>query len=225
MKNCGLSRLALVAPAPVVLANEQTALDRAVHADDVWQAAEVFDTLAEAVAGYGLVVGTSRRRGRFRKPVTLAPDELAGKLADRPGNAALVFGNERTGLETAELALCGLASHIPANDAFPSFNLSHAVQIYAYELFRALAPAGSTPLSAALVSGTWMPIDKTAVDALTMRITNSLESLGFYKKTGRAMQEQFFHDIFTRAGLTENEAHYLQDIFAKAARLATHGPR
>jgi tRNA/rRNA methyltransferase/tRNA (cytidine32/uridine32-2'-O)-methyltransferase len=212
MKNMGLSRLSLVSPAPM---DEGLVRARAVHAGDIWDRAEHFDTLAAAIAGCSLVIGTTRRRGRHRKALTRDPAETAASLKDRPGPAALVFGNERTGLEAAELDLCNLASHIPADPVFPSLNLSHAVQIYAYELFRALGPAAAEP------PGRWIPLDRQGTDLLVRRVTDSLESLGFYKQPGREEQETFFRDVFCRAGLTAREAQYMGDIFAKAARLGT----
>jgi tRNA/rRNA methyltransferase/tRNA (cytidine32/uridine32-2'-O)-methyltransferase len=124
-----------------------------------------------------------------------------------------VFGNERTGLEDQELALCNLASHIPSSDAFPSLNLSHAVQIYAYELFRALAEPAEA-------KGHWVPLDRTAIDDLVRQVSGSLERIGFYRQPGREAQERYFRDIFSRAGLTRREADYMEEIFSKAAWLA-----
>jgi tRNA/rRNA methyltransferase/tRNA (cytidine32/uridine32-2'-O)-methyltransferase len=214
MKNMGLSRLRLAAPA---FPEEGVIRARAVHAGELWDRAERFDTLAAAVAGCSLVIGATRRRGRRRKAITLDPAETAAYLKNRPGPAALVFGNERTGLETDELSLCNIASHIPAAEAFPSLNLSHAVQIYAYELFRAMGPA------AAHTAGRWVPLDRREADLLVRSVTGSLEFLGFYKQPGREEQEEFFRDIFSRAGLTVREARYLEAIFAKAARLGRKG--
>ena len=48
-----------------------------------------------------------------------------------------MFGPEATGLTNDEIALCGRRATIPAHPAQPSFNLSHAVAIAAYEVFRA----------------------------------------------------------------------------------------
>jgi tRNA/rRNA methyltransferase/tRNA (cytidine32/uridine32-2'-O)-methyltransferase len=220
MKNMGLSRLRLVSPAPM---DEGLIYARAVHAGDLWDQAERFDTLAGAIAGCSLVIGATRRRGHRRKALTLDPAETAAYIKSRPGPsregspAALVFGNERTGLDAGELDLCNIASHIPAADAFPSLNLSHAVQIYAYELFRALSPA------AADVPGQWIPLDRRGIDLLVRGVSDSLESLGFYKQPGREEQEDFFRDVFCRAGLTLREARYMGDIFAKAARLGRKG--
>jgi len=73
MKNMGLSQLRMVAPDPL---NEATLLARLVHAEDVWRNARFFDTLPDAAADCSLVVGTTRRRGRKRKGVTLEPRAL-----------------------------------------------------------------------------------------------------------------------------------------------------
>lgn len=212
MKNMGLSRLRLVEAAPL---EEGPVRARAVHAADLWEAARRFDSLEAAIADCALVIGTTRRRGRRRKALTMTPAEAAAYLRDRPGPAALVFGNERTGLEDGELRRCNLASHIPVDGAFPSLNLSHAVQVYCYELYRTLGPARG-------VKGQWEPLDQEGAAALARSVTGSLEALGFYRHPGREDQELFFRDIFSRAALNAGEAAYLERIFAKAARLGTH---
>ena len=217
MKNMGLSRLYLVAPGPL---DRAALLTRAIHADDVWRNARIFDTLSEAIAGCSFAVGTTCRRGRKRK-VSMRPRELAAWLAERPPNTdtapiALVFGNERAGLDADEINCCNVASHIPVSDEFPSLNLSHAVQIYAYELFLAFGGEEDLP-----VKGEWVPLDCAAVDGLTAEITEILKGLGFYKYPGREEQSRFLRDVICRAGLTKREGLYLKGIFDKAARLGS----
>ena len=223
MKNMGLSRLRMAASGPL---DEDTLLARAVHAEDIWHEALFFDTLAEAVADCSIVIGTTRRRGRKRKSVTMEPGTLAEWLKERDAApAALAFGNERTGLEDDELNLCNIASHIPVSESSPSLNLSHAVQIYAYEMFLALSKAdGKTAGKAAgprSVKGEWVPVSRRMADELTAEITESLADLGFYKKPGREEQTRFLRDLICRAGLGEKEGRYLRDIIVKAARLGS----
>jgi tRNA/rRNA methyltransferase/tRNA (cytidine32/uridine32-2'-O)-methyltransferase len=221
MKNMGLSRLRLAAPQISLPSAGEVIRARAVHAADVWEKAEHFAALEEAVAGCALVIGVTRRMGARRKAWSLTPAETAVRLRDHPGPAALVFGNERTGLEDREIQLCNLTSHIPASDAFPSLNLSHAVQIYAYELFHLLAPERAESSGTAdKAPGRWVPLDQARLEALSHSISDSLAFLGFYKQPGREDQERFFRDIFSRAGLTQREGQYIADIFAKAVRLA-----
>jgi tRNA/rRNA methyltransferase/tRNA (cytidine32/uridine32-2'-O)-methyltransferase len=238
MKNMGLSRLRLAAPVyqagpdPNIRGlpegqELEKLLSRAIHARGIWENARHFDSLEAALADCAIAIGTTRRRGKRRKSVTLRPWELAEFLKDKSGPAAIVFGNERTGLNDGELALCNLASHIPVDPEFPSINLSHAVQIYAYELYRVLGPAGQAQ-GPNDVSGQWIsPVVKSGVPmtlaestALARRISDSLESLGFYRHPGREEQERFLRDLFSRAGLTLREGRYLGNIAAKAARFA-----
>jgi tRNA/rRNA methyltransferase/tRNA (cytidine32/uridine32-2'-O)-methyltransferase len=221
MKNMGLSRLRIVSPNygehkyrnPEAV--ETAIRGRAVHAEDVWEAALTFDSLAAAIADCSLAIGTTRRRGQYRKQTSMPVEELGAFLRDRSGSAALVFGNERSGLDDAEITLCNMASHIQSSEDCPSLNLSHAVQIYAWELWKTLTHAKNEGEP----KGLWVPLDETQINALTGRITASLERVGFYKIRGREEQETFFHDLFARAGLTEKEGRYFERIIAKAVRL------
>jgi tRNA/rRNA methyltransferase/tRNA (cytidine32/uridine32-2'-O)-methyltransferase len=235
MKNMGLSRLRIAGfSRPDFAPVEGEIRARAVHAADLWERAEYFDTLEAAAADCAILAGTTRRRGRKRKNVTMDSRELAQWLREMPGPAALAFGNERTGLEDAELDLCNIASHIPVSDDFPSLNLSHAVQIYAYELYCALGsalpgedPAGGLPTARPgpqPVKGAWIPLTQDQAGSLTTTIVKDLESLGFYRHPGREEQTRFIRDFISRAGLSEREGKYLGDIFAKAARMAGRGP-
>jgi len=218
MKNMGLSRLKLAVSKPL---DTESVLSRAVHAHDVWENALFFDNLQSAIADCTLVIGTTRRRGQNRKNISMDPRTLAQWLKNRSnsesGNVAIVFGNERTGLEESELNLCNFASHIPADKDQPSLNLSHAVQIYAYELFLALEPA--LP-----VKGEWISLNQAEISALVASITDNLAELGFYRHPGREMQTRFLKDIIARAGLTEREGGYFKDIIVKSARLRGSEP-
>jgi tRNA/rRNA methyltransferase/tRNA (cytidine32/uridine32-2'-O)-methyltransferase len=143
MMNTGLLKLRITGLSRSDLASVEGEIrSRAIHAAGIWEGAEYFDGLEAAAADCAVLAGTTRRRGRKRKNVTMDCRELTRWLEKRPGRAALAFGNERNGLDDRELALCNIASHIPVSGAFPSLNLSHAVQIYGYELFRALGPVG-----------------------------------------------------------------------------------
>ncbi|MDR1444937.1 MAG: RNA methyltransferase [Treponema sp.] len=228
MMNMGLSQLRITGLSREDFAPfEGEIRSRAVHAAAVWEQARFFDGLEAAAADCAVLAGTTRRRGRRRKNVTMDCRELSLWLKGRPGKAALAFGNERSGLDDAELALCNIASHIPVSGSFPSLNLSHAVQIYGYELFRALGPKGTPEFAAedftAPPKGAWEPLNRDQADALAAAIAGNLESLGFYRHPGREEQTRFIRDFISRAALSRREGEYLGDIFAKTARLALRG--
>jgi tRNA/rRNA methyltransferase len=103
----------------------------------VLEQAAVFADLRAALAGCAYVAGMSRRRegGVASLDVRDMAAELAALADDE--RAALVFGPETHGLSLDELALCGRRARIPTHPAQPSLNLSHAVMVAAYEVFRA----------------------------------------------------------------------------------------
>jgi tRNA/rRNA methyltransferase/tRNA (cytidine32/uridine32-2'-O)-methyltransferase len=166
----------------------------------------------------------------MRKSVTITPNETAAYIkkhlaetntdsnneSENQNYIALVFGNERTGLEKEELNICNIASHIPASNEFPSFNLSHAVQIYCYEIFLALSEEANKS-----VTGTWVPVTNNEIEKLSSDICNTLSSIGFYKIGSRDEHMRFFTDLLARSGITKSESRYLYNIFTKAVNLST----
>jgi tRNA/rRNA methyltransferase/tRNA (cytidine32/uridine32-2'-O)-methyltransferase len=133
MMNMGLSRLVLVDPPEDRLGD---ARKLAAGAEAVLDGAEVHSTLADALRGQNLVVGTSRHPGKLRRNIR-TPHAVAAGLIPLLGHnkISIVFGNEVNGLENDDLKLCSEIVAIPSSDRFPSLNLSHAVMVIAYELF------------------------------------------------------------------------------------------
>ena len=186
----------------------------ALHASDIWESARFFSSITEATADCTLSAGTTRRRGKNRKGKLLFPEEFAGKAADicnAQGTVAAVFGNERTGLTDEELAECTLGVTIPSSERFASLNLSHAVQIICYALFREkhCGIAGYTPL----------PLSR--IDTTVSLIADNLQKIGFFSVTGRRDMEKFWRALLSRAALSEGEAKYMEKIFTKAAGLSS----
>jgi tRNA/rRNA methyltransferase len=189
----------------------------AIHASPIWENATFFTSITAACSDCILCCGTTRRRGKNRKGKLLLPEEFAelvfalpkGSEGQRSAKIAVVFGAERTGLTDAELAECTTALTIPASDEFPSLNLSHAVQIVCYELFRA----------ARHFSRGSVPVPLSRLDETVSVITNSLKHIGFFKQTDTTDMTLFWKSILSRAALSEGEAAYLERIFIKAAGL------
>ena len=114
-------------------------------AQELLEEARVFDELGPALAGAAMSVALTGRRpdGPPVADVREAAAAIAG--LGRDDTAALVFGPEATGLTNDEIALCGHRATIPAHPAQPSYNLSHAVAIAAYEVLRATRRATASP--------------------------------------------------------------------------------
>ena len=143
MKTTGLSQLALVNPCKW---DTSEARWMAHGSEEVLDCCQTFPDLESAIADAHFVVGSTHRLGRFRDVVT-TPREAIAKLAPQAADhtIALVFGREKDGLWRRELLLCHQLIRFPSAVAHPSFNLSHAVLLFAYEFFYALRdiPPGS----------------------------------------------------------------------------------
>lgn len=187
----------------------------ALHAGDVWTNALHFPDLRSALSGCALSAGITRRRGKFRKYFSLLPEEFAKKTGTiGSGTVAAVFGREADGLTDQELALCNLAVHIPSSPAFPSLNLSHAVQIICYELFRQRHPPTIS----------FTPVGSEEIDHVADTIVNSFDEIGFFKLDEKEEVRRFYTDILSRASLSAKEAKRVEKMFRKMAGIKIHKP-
>ncbi|MCI1207950.1 MAG: RNA methyltransferase [Treponema sp.] len=189
----------------------------AIHAAALWEQAEFYVSITEATADCVLSAGTTRRRGKNRKGKLLYPEEFSKKASAITGDAsggggkiAIVFGNERTGLTDSEMQECMIGVTIPSCKKFASLNLSHAVQIICYHLFRE-KNSGMTGYS---------PITLKRLQETVTTITEKLEEVGFFSVTGKPEMKNFWTGILSRAALSEGEAKYIEKIFTKTAGLA-----
>ncbi len=136
MKTMGLEDLALVNP---MRYPDPQAEWRAAGAQDVLEAAQVFDSLEAAIADRQWIIGTSTRVRRIPWPLQQAEDAAAALIERLPDQKlAILFGRETSGLTNEELQKCHCHLVIPANPEYPSLNLAMAVQVVCYELFRQL---------------------------------------------------------------------------------------
>jgi tRNA/rRNA methyltransferase len=130
MLNFGLTEMRLVAPRDGW--PNPAAGPAASGADIVLAKATVHETLAEAVADCSQVFATTVRRRDLVMPV-VDPAEAAQIIHGEAGRSALVFGPERSGLDSDDVALARMILTVPINPEFGSLNLAQAVILAAYE--------------------------------------------------------------------------------------------
>jgi tRNA/rRNA methyltransferase len=208
MANFGLSDLRLVAPRDGW--PQERAWVSASGADWPLDKARVFASLAEATADLQRVYATTARPREARLPV-ITPREAAAELhaAAAEGLATgLLFGAERAGLETADIAFCQAIVTIPIDLKFPSLNLAQAVAINGYE-WRATIDAGAPPAFA----DTAEPADQAELAGLYAHLESELEAAGFFfppEKTPSMVRN--LRSIFSRARLSMQEARTLRGV-------------
>ena len=137
MKNMGLTDLVIVGSGRT---KSFLARAMAVHAKDLLNKARRFDTLSEAVADCGLVVGTTCRGGLYRRhsrSLRSIVSKIVAVVRRNPRSVALVFGPEDHGLSNQDLKYCHWLTTIPTHPDYPSLNIAQAVMVCLYELFLA----------------------------------------------------------------------------------------
>jgi TrmH family RNA methyltransferase len=127
----------------------------------------------------------------------------------RRSPAAVVFGAERTGLTNEELETAHALIRIPASPAYPSLNLAMAVQLVAYELFRAggtAAPPSTAPVAAPLATA-------QELERLYAHFAQVLEDIDFRDRTqsGTHLMGRI-RRFLQRAELDQNEANILRGV-------------
>jgi tRNA (cytidine32/uridine32-2'-O)-methyltransferase len=130
---------------------------------------------------------------------------------------ALVFGNERTGLENEELARCHAMVRIPSVDDFSSLNLSQAVQVMAYELRVAML---GDELPAAPQAHDQPPADAAQMEQFYRHLAQTLDDIDFHKGREPTTIMLRLRKLFQRAQPDERELRVLHGILADAQRMA-----
>jgi tRNA/rRNA methyltransferase len=210
MLNFGLGELRLVAPRDGW--PNPAAGPAAAGADEVLENAAVLDSVAEAVADCAHVYATTVRKRGMTKPV-LTPEVAARDIVNQSGRSAILFGPERSGLETEDLALARTIVTVPVNPAFGSLNLAQAVVLCAYEWSkqRQLAvPHQEEPLP---------PAPQAELEGLIAQFEEMLEPRGYFRPKARAQATRLtLRNVLTRPGWNHLEIRTLRGVLSALVR-------
>ena len=214
MGNFGLSELRLVAPRDGW--PQDRAWASASGADWPLRDARVFETVAEAIADLQLVYAATARPRETQLPV-LTPRQGAGGLraaAARGLAAGWLFGAERAGLETMDIALCHAIVTIPIDPKFRSLNLAQAVVVNAYEWWTqgSDAPPQHFANDAPLANGAMMM-------GLYQHLEDELERSGFFfPPEKKPSMVRNLRVVLNRARFTEQEARTFRGVITALVR-------
>jgi len=226
MANFGLDELRLVAPRDG-WPNEKARI-AASGANYIIDDAAAYPTLDAALGDCNWVAATTARQRPLRKPV-LAPEDAATEMRRRIENGercAIVFGRERNGLETGEIANADAIVMVPVNSRFASLNLAQAVLILGYAWMGSSGAASlgrvttyETPLETGLNLGAHRPATKEELIGLFEHLEAELDRLGFFNPADkRPAVVRNLRTMLSRMGATEQEVRTLRGIVATLAR-------
>ena len=224
MKNMGLSRLYLADP---IASIDEEAVQRSSRADDILTNAVICPSLEDAIAGCGLVVGTSARSRSIPWPL-MNPRKCAAQSfsAAQAGNdVALVFGRESRGLTNEELQLCNAHVHIPTDESFSSLNVSQAIQVLCYEMRLAFVENDSTGENPWGVEWDYPLATHDQLNGMLQHMEQTLIDIGFLDPDTPKQLMARLRRLFLRAGPDKLELNILRGMFAAMQKQAVNSGR
>lgn len=186
MKNMGIRHLRLVNPVEYRDVAEQRKMG--YRSQEIIEAGREFATLSAALQDISTAFLATSKKGKWKKDF-LMPEKAAGIVVDRAvkEKIAIVFGREESGVTIDECQLANYSIIIPAAVSYPSLNLSQAVLVILYEVYKLVEGNRKT-----------VPFPKTApkktFERLIGNIWNLMKSLEL-----REPENGLFHRSLRRA--------------------------
>jgi tRNA/rRNA methyltransferase len=213
MKNFGLNQMRIVDPRDGWPNEKAHAMSS--RADDILDAATLYDDAPAAVADLHAVYATTARAREMEKPC-LTPRQAVGDMRarlERGEKIGILFGGEKAGLDNDDATLAQNIIQIHANPAFSSINLGQAVLLVAYEWFT------SGPVPEVVVAGDSLPATLDEVAYFENRLEAELLDKGFLKPPEkRPSMMRNLRNIFRRADLTGQEIRSLHGVISALIR-------
>jgi len=206
MLNFGLTDLRLVSPRDGW--PNPDAGPAASGADSVIRDAKLYETVADAVADCAHVYATTVRKRGVTKPV-VDPAEAAAAVRAAPERSAILFGPERAGLETEDVALARTILTVPINPEFGSLNLAQAVILVAYEWSKGTNLAQPPKVEAE------PPAPQSELEGLVLQVDAALDHAGFYFPPDKVpTTKRMVRSILTKPGWNTYEVRTLRGMIA-----------
>ncbi len=211
MKNFGLRRLRLVAPAEW----DPWRIEGIAHdTRDVVAATEIHSDLGSALADCSFTLALTARGRRAKRTVArprdIAPEILRHAVELEEGTSVgILFGREDHGLPNGALDLCHRAVTIPTSPEHPSLNLAQAVLLVAYELW--MEQAGTNqPFKVPRRHAP--PATVELLEQMFADSERALWAIDFFKSRQTASVMRTLRAVGHRADLDQREAGFLRAI-------------
>jgi len=204
MLNFGLTEMRLVAPRDGW--PNPDAGPSASGADIVLEQAQVFDTVQEAIVDCSNVYASTVRRRDLIMPV-VSPEKMADDIVASTGRTAILFGPERSGLETEDVALSNAIVTVPINPEFGSLNLAQAVILLAYEWSK------RSELASPTTKELEEPAPHGEVEGMIAQLEEELDAKGYFHPPSRTQAtKNTIRTIFTKTGWSSREVKAIRGI-------------
>ena len=208
IKNFGFSKLNIVSPRdgwPNTKARMTS-----VGAFNLIKSAKIYNNVEEAVKKFDLIFATSARSRDVNKKHISIINFIKILAKNKNSNIGIMFGAEASGLSNHNLSLSNFIIQIPTSNKLTSLNLSHAVIIICYEIYRSLnfSKFKKEKILSKLAS-------KSSIKNLIKFLEKMLDSKKFFKPPEKKKSMILnINNVFGRLELSDKEIRILFSIFS-----------
>jgi tRNA/rRNA methyltransferase len=212
LKNFGFSNLNIVAPRDP-WPNTKARMT-SVGAYNIIKKAKIYKNVSDAVKNFDLIfASTARKRDVNKKHISII-SFVKILLKYKKSNIGIMFGPEASGLSNYDLSLSNFIIQIPTSKKLTSLNLSHAVIVICYEIYKSLNinKFKKEKLLSKLTS-------KSSIKNLIKFLEKMLDNKKFFKPPEKKKSMILnINNIFGRLELSDKELRILFSIFSSLNR-------
>ena len=212
LKNFGFSKLNIVSPKQAWPNNKAKATS--VGAFDIIKKAKIFNNTHDAIGNYDIVISLSARKRDINKKHVSIFNFVKILAKHKKSNIGIMFGPEASGLSNHDLSLSNFIIQIPTSKKLTSLNLSHAVIVICYEIYKSLNldKFKKEKMLTKLTS-------KSSIKNLIKYLEKILDNKNFFKPPEKKKSMILnINNIFGRLQLSDKELRILFSIFSSLNR-------
>jgi tRNA/rRNA methyltransferase len=207
LKNFGFSNLNIISPRdgwPNTKARMTS-----VGAYNIIKSAKIYNNVTDAIKKFDLVFATTARKRDINKKHISIINFIKLLSKHKKLNIGIMFGPEASGLSNYDLSLSNFIIKIPTSSKLTSLNLSHAVIVVCYEIYRSLnfTKFKKEKILSKLAS-------KSTIKNLIRFLEKILDDKKFFKPLEKKSSMILnINNIFGRLELSDKEIRILFSIF------------
>jgi tRNA/rRNA methyltransferase len=208
LKNFGFSNLHIVSPRdgwPNTKARMTS-----VGAFNLIKSAKIYNNVENVVKKFDLIFATTARSRDINKKHISIVNFIKTLAKNENSKIGIMFGAESSGLSNHDLSLSNFIIQIPTSSKLTSLNLSHAVIVICYEIYRSLnfSKFKKEKILSRLAS-------KSSIKNLIKFLEEMLDQKRFFKPPEKKKSMILnINNIFGRLELSDKEIRILFSIFS-----------
>ena len=212
LKNFGFSNLNIISPRdgwPNTKARMTS-----VGAYNIIKSAKIYNNVTDAIKKFDLVFATTARKRDINKKHISIINFIKLLSKHKKLNIGIMFGPEASGLSNYDLSLSNFIIKIPTSSKLTSLNLSHAVIVVCYEIYRSLnfTKFKKEKMLTKLAS-------KSSIKNLIKFLEKILDNKKFFKPPEKKNSMILnINNIFGRLELSDKEIRILFSIFSSLSK-------